>query len=85
MNNQLQEVINMLAELQEDKSSNKKIKEKSAVIVQLLQQGSEVSLEKAVLVLEELSSLEMSSYHRTQVWDILSSLESVKADLISQS
>jgi uncharacterized protein (UPF0147 family) len=77
-NSPYQEAIDHLCTLMEDSDSGKIFKEKSQEAIKILQANEELAVEKALLELEELSSNEMSSYHRTQVWDVISLLESMK-------
>ena len=72
------EVIDFLNELKEDQDTSKRFKEKTDAVIEILQDDSEMSVEKALLALEELNSLDLSSYLRTQVWDAISLLESTK-------
>lgn len=78
MNNNLQEVIVRLEELREEFGSNKKLKEKITAVILILNQDKELTIEKALSELEELNSLNLPSYHRTQLWDVVSLLESLK-------
>ncbi len=78
MDNQFQEVIVRLEELREEFDSNKKLKEKINTIIHILNQDAELTIEKAISELEELNSLSLPSYHRTQLWDVVSLLESLK-------
>ncbi len=73
------EVIDFLNELKEDQDTSKRFKEKTDAVIEILQDDSEMSVEKALLALEELNSLDLSSYLRTQVWDAISLLESTKS------
>ena len=73
-----QEAIDHLCMLIEDSDSSKAFKERSKVAIKYLQANKEMAVDKALSELEELSSHEMSSYHRTQVWDVISLLESMK-------
>ena len=41
---------------------------------------SELAVDKALIALAELNSIDLSSYHRTRVWDIISLLESVNTN-----
>lgn len=77
MSESLRGVIEYLSALKEESDVSKKFKEKTDKVIQLLENNSTVAIEKALLELEELSSLEMSSYHRTQVWDVIGMLESI--------
>jgi len=78
MNEEIQEVVSHLEELQEDHDANKRLKEKTSLVISILTVGAEMSVEKALIELEELGSLNLPSYHRTKVWDIVSLLESLK-------
>lgn len=78
MNDDLQEVITRLEELRGEFDSNKKLKEKIAAVILILNQDAELTIEKALSELEELNSLNLPSYHRTQLWDVVSLLESLK-------
>jgi len=75
---QIQEVIDYLSLLKEDPDTSKRFKEKAQQIIVLLSGPADMAVEKALLALEELNSLDLSSYHRTQVWDVISMLESTK-------
>ena len=83
MNNQFQEVIEALEFLKTDSMTVKKVKEKSGVIISLLNGGSETNIDQALRELEELDSSEIPSYDRTQVWDVVSLLESVTVSIKS--
>ncbi len=72
------EVVEQLNYLLEENDCNKKLKEKWEKVISILNSKEELALEKSLLELEELNSSEISSYHRTQVWDIISMLESAK-------
>ena len=78
MNNDFQEVIVRLEELKEEFDSNKKLKEKMDVVISILRKNPDLVIEKALSELEELNSLNLPSYHRTQIWDVVSLLESLK-------
>lgn len=78
MNNPYQEAINILSTLIEDAETSKFFKEKAKVAIIILQNKKELALDKAIHELEELGSHEMPSYYRTQVWDVISLLESMK-------
>ncbi|HIG93181.1 MAG: hypothetical protein QT02_C0004G0070 [archaeon GW2011_AR9] len=77
-NTHLKEVIEFLGQLKEDPDMSKRFKEKADQIIVMLSEGSILAVEKALLVLEELNASDLSSYHRTQVWDVISMLESSK-------
>jgi len=78
MNVRIQEVVEYLELLKEDIDASKRFKEKTEIIIAILTSNEELAIEKALIGLEELNSLEMSSYNRTQVWDVISMLESLK-------
>jgi len=78
MDNNFQEVIARLEELREEFDSNKKLKEKINLVIHILNQDAELTIEKAISELEELNSMALPSYHRTQLWDVVSLLESLK-------
>lgn len=77
MNNDLiLEALECLEMLNEDCDASKKIKQKTSVIITLLKNNQEFAVDKALMELEDLNSNNISSYHRTQIWDIVSLLES---------
>ena len=78
MREEVSDIISMLEELKGD-STNKRFKEKAEQIITLLKLDSHLALEKARFILEEVEAFDLSSYHRTQVWDLISALESVKS------
>ncbi len=78
MNQHLQEVVHYLELLKEDIDASKRFKEKMGLVIGILTSNEDLAIEKALIGLEELNSLEMSSYNRTQVWDVISMLESLK-------
>ncbi len=72
------DVIEQLELLQEDADLRKKMKEKLESIITLLKGGESLAIEKSLQQLAELNSRDVSSYHRTQIWDIISLLETKK-------
>ncbi len=74
----VQDAISGIQELKEDPGMNKRFKERADSLIVLLKEQTDLSLGKVMLALEELNSTELSSYHRTQVWDIISTVESIK-------
>ncbi len=79
MNNQLlQDAIELLQILSEEEDVGKAFRERVNSIITLLTSKAPLAVEKSLLELEELNSLEISSYFRTQVWDVVSLLESAK-------
>ena len=75
---ELQPIINYLDALNNENDVSKKFKEKTKKIITILTSDTPLAVEKALLELEELNSLEVSPYHRTQLWDVISMLESIK-------
>ncbi len=71
-------VMDSLQDLKEDCDTSKALREKLDRVIILLHGDSEIAVDKALLALGELNSTDLSSYHRTRVWDIISLLESVK-------
>ncbi|NQV91572.1 UPF0147 family protein [Candidatus Woesearchaeota archaeon] len=74
----LQEALECLEMLNEEVDASKRIKERVLKVITILNSQQEFKLDKALMELEELNSNEISSYLRTQVWDIVSLLESAK-------
>ncbi len=77
-NSPYQEAIEHLSLLLEDTETSKSFKEKAKFTIALLQNNQDLAVDKAILELEELSSQDLSSYYRTQLWDVISLLESMK-------
>ena len=71
-----QEVITFLEEMKEESGINKRFKKSANEVISLLQNNSLLAVEKAVSILEDVGSSDISSYHRTQVWEVVSMLES---------
>ncbi len=76
MSNQYQEVIEALEFLKEDPMTIRKVKEKADLIINLLNLKSDSNVDQALRELEDLDSSEIPSYDRTQIWDVVSLLES---------
>lgn len=72
------DVIIHLEQLGNDQDISKRIREKTEKVIAVLRENSDLAIDKALLQLEELESLEMTSYCRTQIWDIASRLESLR-------
>ena len=70
-------VIEALEFLKEDTMTTKKLKDTANQIIILLKEDSDSKVDKALRELEELDSSEIPSYDRTQIWDIVSMLESL--------
>ena len=73
-----QEAIEFLESLKEESDFSKKCKEKATKVITILNNNQELAIEKALIELEDLNNVDMPSYHRTQVWDVVSLLESAK-------
>jgi uncharacterized protein (UPF0147 family) len=78
MNPEVQEAIDNLEQLRDDTDSSNKLKEKTKQIITILNSDVQLAIDKALLELEDLSSSNLPSYHRTQIWDIVSLLEAAK-------
>ncbi|MBR9683368.1 hypothetical protein GOV03_02400 [Candidatus Woesearchaeota archaeon] len=75
-------VIEALEFIKEDPIILKKVKEKADHVITLLKESAqdpEFTIDKVLRELEELDSSEIPSYDRTQLWDIISLLESSTA------
>ncbi len=78
MSTELQTIIEYLSELKEDSDVSKRFKEKTQRIITILNEPSQMAVQKAILELEELGSFDASPYHRTQVWDVIGMLAGIK-------
>jgi len=78
-NQSIDPIIKALQFLKEDPIVIKRVKEKADQIILILNQTSELNIDKALRELEELDSSEIPSYDRTQLWDIISMLERLTA------
>ena len=78
MNEQFQEVIETIQLLQEEEGLSKNFNELMNKVIKILQSDSDLALVKALHELEGCNSIDMPSYHRTQVWGVISHLESLK-------
>ena len=77
-NEQVVEVVEFLENLKEDSDISKRFREKADKVITILNNNEQLAIDKALLELEDLSSSDLASYHRTQVWDVISMLESMK-------
>ncbi len=77
MSDRFHEVIEALEFLKQDSMTIKKVKERADLIINLLKGNSENNIDQALRQLEDLDSSEIPSYDRTQIWDVVSLLESV--------
>jgi uncharacterized protein (UPF0147 family) len=78
--NDLQPIIDVMTEFLEDPSVPKNVKAKIQVIVTDLKSDSELSIKvnRSLQKLEEISEdANLQAFNRTQVWNIISLLESV--------
>ena len=73
---QLEDALVCLQELHDDGDCSKSLKSKAASIIALLQNDTELSVQKSLFALEEINASDLSPYLRTKVWDIISLLES---------
>lgn len=78
MNEQFQEVIETIQLLQEEEGLSKNFNELMNKVIKILQSDSDLALVKALHELEGFNSIDMPSYHRTQIWGVISHLESLK-------
>lgn len=75
---EMQMIIENLCELKEDIDISRRFKEKTEHIITILHEPSQLAVQKALLELEELGSLDATSYHRTQVWGVMGMLAGIK-------
>lgn len=78
MNSELEQVVDFLKALREEQDIGKKFKEKTDKVISILSSNVPLAMDKALLELEELNALDISPYYRTQIWDAISMLESIK-------
>ncbi len=76
--NDFSEVIEYIDELKQEGDLSRRFLEKTNKVVEILNNEKEMAIEKALGELEELNSMDLPSYHRTRVWDIISILEGIK-------
>ena len=75
---EINDVLEVLEELQDDSTVPKNVRSKIQMIVDALNEDSEVSIRvnKALHILDEISDdANLQSYTRTQIWSIVSMLE----------
>lgn len=77
MNDAVLEAIENLQALKEESDVSKKFKEKADKVIAILQSNKELNVEKAIMELEEISNSDASTYLRTQIWAVISILESI--------
>ena len=78
MDDTVLEAIENLKALKDDSDTSKRFKERASHIITILESKGELTVEKALMELEELNNLDLSTYLRTQIWAIISILESIK-------
>ena len=74
-------VVNLLNEILEDQSVPKNVRAQIQKIIASLKDGSEISikLSKAMNELDDISSdVNIQSFTRTQIWNVVSSIEKLK-------
>ncbi len=82
--NKIKEVIFTLNELKADSTVNKNIKGKIEKIIAFLEQDVSLGIDKALLEIEEMmENNNLPSYTRTQIWNVVSLLESNKLFLFN--
>ncbi|MBS3169618.1 UPF0147 family protein [Candidatus Woesearchaeota archaeon] len=74
----IDDALSRLHVLINEEDSGKAFCERAAKVISLLQSNTELAVEKALLELEDLNMLDLPSYLRTQIWDVVSLLESAK-------
>lgn len=77
MNDAVLEAIENLQALKEESDVSKKFKAKADKVIAILQSNKELNVEKAIMELEEISNSDASTYLRTQIWAVISILESI--------
>lgn len=75
--NDINGAVELLQEIAVDNATSRRLKEKIAEIITLLNDGDDLRIEKALQELEGLGGMEIPSYNRTQLWDVVSMLESI--------
>ncbi len=73
--NNVNEIVQLLEEIAADQMVSKRLKEKISEIITLLNNQQELCVEKAIQELEGLNGIDIPSYNRTQLWDVVSMLE----------
>ncbi|MBI2573298.1 UPF0147 family protein [Candidatus Woesearchaeota archaeon] len=71
----LDKAVGNLSLIVEEGEVSKKCSDKIQKIITLLRSSDELCVEKALLELEEVANYDLSSYNRTQLWEIISVLE----------
>ncbi|MBW3003380.1 UPF0147 family protein [Candidatus Woesearchaeota archaeon] len=78
---ELNDVFEVLAELLDDSTVPKNVKNKVQDIIDALKEDTELSIRinKALHILDEISDdTNLQSYTRTQIWNVVSLLENIQ-------
>jgi uncharacterized protein len=78
MEDSIRNIIEAISEIQTDGTIPKNIKEKMGEVIKILetQEEKSIKVDKALHVLDSLSEdSNVQSYTRTQIWNIISALE----------
>lgn len=78
MNQEIQGIIDILKELEDDNTVPRNVKNKIQNTIEILNEDSEISIKKskALHYLDEIADdVNLQSYTRTQIWNIVSLLE----------
>ena len=74
--NEAEELIEMICE---DSDCSKRLKEHLMNVKKILEGNEELKVQKAIHCLEELDLQGISTYMRSQMWDLISLLESMSS------
>jgi uncharacterized protein (UPF0147 family) len=80
MDEKIEMIIETIKEIQEDTSVPKNVKKKLDDAIAVLNEDADMSIkkDKALHILDELSEdTTMQAYIRTQIWNIVSALETI--------
>lgn len=80
MSEKILEIIESLAQIEGDNSVPKNVRNRIKGAITVLQQEElslEIKKDKALQELDDLDNTKIPTYTRTQIWDIVSSLESL--------
>ena len=73
-----EEIFEALEMIKEDQDASKKLKENISQVITLLKtEGEDLRVEKAIHQLEEMNNNSVTSYIKTMLWDVISSLEGI--------
>ena len=71
----MKEAINFIEELKGDPDLSRKLKEAFEKITPLLKENTQIAKSKTFQILEELEDIQLSSYDRTQIWELTGLIE----------